>query len=36
MKQRCHRDDPGVFDLAWIDDGNLEALQHGDPFNRKM
>jgi hypothetical protein len=27
MKQRFQRDDPGVFDLAWLDDEELEALQ---------
>jgi hypothetical protein len=27
MKQRFQRDDPDVFDLAWLDDEELKALQ---------
>jgi hypothetical protein len=27
MKQRFQRVDPDVFDLAWFDDEELEALQ---------
>jgi hypothetical protein len=32
MKQRFQRVDPEVFDLAWLDDEELEALQRGDAF----
>lgn len=27
MKQRSQKGDPDVFDLAWFDDEELEALQ---------
>ncbi len=27
MKERFQRDDPDVFDLAWLEDEELEALQ---------
>jgi hypothetical protein len=27
MKQRFQRNDPDVFDLAWLDDEELKALQ---------
>ena len=27
MKQRFQKDDPDVFDLAWLDDEELEALR---------
>ena len=35
MKQRYQRVDPNVFDLAWLDDGELEALQRAMLSNRE-
>ena len=35
MKQRFQRVDPDVFDLAWLDDQELEALQRMMLSNRE-
>lgn len=35
MKQRFQRVDPNVFDLAWFDDEELEALQRVMLSNRE-
>jgi hypothetical protein len=35
MKQRFQRGDPDVFDLAWLDDEELEALQRAMLANSK-
>jgi hypothetical protein len=35
MKQRFQRGDPDVFDLAWLDDEELEALQGSMLSNRR-
>jgi hypothetical protein len=35
MKQRFQRGDPDVFDLAWLDDEELEALQVSMLSNRR-
>ena len=35
MKQRYQRVDPNVFDLAWLDDEELEALQRTMLSNRE-
>ena len=34
MKQRFQKDDPDVFDLAWLDDEKLKALQRAMVANR--
>lgn len=34
MKQRFQRDNPDVFDLAWLDDEELKALQRAMLANR--
>ncbi len=35
MKQRFQRGDPDVFDLAWLDDEELDALQQATLSNRE-
>ena len=35
MKKPFRRGDPDVFDLAWLDDGELDALQQATLSNRE-
>ena len=35
MKEQVQRGDPGVFDLAWLDDEELEALRRAMLSNRR-
>ncbi len=36
MKQRFQESDPDVFNLAWLDDEELEALQRAMVTNHEM